>query len=69
MHCLDASSTDSLVTTVALCPEKTRLLGCIVIERRHQRDEACGREVDVTDFLAQPTNDVGKTRLDLITAG
>ena len=42
---------------------------CIVIERRHQGDEALGREVDVTDFLAQLANDVGKPQLDLVAAG
>ena len=42
---------------------------CIVIERRHQGDEAFGREVHVTDFLAQLANYVGKPQFDLLAAG
>ena len=42
---------------------------CSVIQSRHQGDEALGREVHVTDLLAQRAKDLGKTQFDLLAAG
>ncbi len=41
----------------------------IVIERRHQRDEALGREVHVADPVAQLAKHLAKPQFDLIAAG